>query len=403
MATCAVSLLSDESTGDHETSVFPVRNCRNEPMNTDSTPFFSVVIPTRNRAQMAADLVRSTLRQDFPSFEIVLVDNSENEETRQTMETFDDDRIRYVRTGALTMVDNWNRALGEAAGEYTMVIPDRHAFISRDRLSELHEVLKDGDKPVLTWRMQSADPETNQFWPLKGSGRMRHLSSRDFCKAVCRVDNHTYFTHLPRGMNSCIHRETLRRMADTFGCAALPDSPDFGLGFSMVYLGMDVVYWDTTITTNYAHSLSNGGGIRENADQRDAWIRQFPYLYEYMFEHAPFPVVTVENIVLNMFFYWSEQRGHPYRWSDIRKGKYYGRVYKDVMFCDNWELRDRIRSDWAERVARESLSVRLESFAKARRIDRRLKRQTRDEGSSDEGMAVGAKYGSIMEAVEAFE
>jgi glycosyltransferase involved in cell wall biosynthesis len=59
------------------------------------TPFFSVIIPTYNRADMIGATIRSFLNQDFFDFEVIVVDDGGDDNTKEIVESFCDGRIRY--------------------------------------------------------------------------------------------------------------------------------------------------------------------------------------------------------------------------------------------------------------------------------------------------------------------
>lgn len=58
-------------------------------------PFFSVIIPTYNRAQLLALAVNSVLNQSFTGWELIIIDDGSTDNTRQVMEGYTDTRIRY--------------------------------------------------------------------------------------------------------------------------------------------------------------------------------------------------------------------------------------------------------------------------------------------------------------------
>ncbi len=62
-----------------------------------STPTFSVVIPTYNRARLLPRAVESVLRQRFQDFELIIVDDASPDATPQAVAAFDDPHIVYVR------------------------------------------------------------------------------------------------------------------------------------------------------------------------------------------------------------------------------------------------------------------------------------------------------------------
>lgn len=65
---------------------------------TSSTPAYSVVLPTFNRAYSIGSSIRSVLAQAFRDFELIVVDDDSQDETRSVVHSFDDTRIRYVRS-----------------------------------------------------------------------------------------------------------------------------------------------------------------------------------------------------------------------------------------------------------------------------------------------------------------
>jgi len=66
-------------------------------MNDDKpdTPFFSVVIPTYNRAERLARTLASVVGQTFEDFEVLIMDDGSTDQTRTIVERFSDSRIHY--------------------------------------------------------------------------------------------------------------------------------------------------------------------------------------------------------------------------------------------------------------------------------------------------------------------
>src|SRR5690349_19085339 len=57
----------------------------------------SVVIPTRNRANLLALTLRSVLRQRDVDIEVVVVDDGDGPETAALVNAFEDARVRLIR------------------------------------------------------------------------------------------------------------------------------------------------------------------------------------------------------------------------------------------------------------------------------------------------------------------
>jgi len=60
-----------------------------------SAPLFSVIIPVFNGAATVARAIRSVLQQDFPDFELIVIDDGSSDDTAAVVQGFDDDRLHY--------------------------------------------------------------------------------------------------------------------------------------------------------------------------------------------------------------------------------------------------------------------------------------------------------------------
>jgi glycosyltransferase involved in cell wall biosynthesis len=90
-----------------------------------NTPFFSIVIPTRNRPQTLFYTIQTVLNQTFSNFELIISDNSDNDATQEMLNKNTDTRILYYKTnGKLCMAENWESALRYIKGKFVLIIGD---------------------------------------------------------------------------------------------------------------------------------------------------------------------------------------------------------------------------------------------------------------------------------------
>ena len=75
-------------------------------------PKIDIVIPTYNRSNYLKSAIDSVLKQTCQEFDLYILDNCSNDNTREVVESFSSDKIKYiVNESNLGMVGNWNRAL----------------------------------------------------------------------------------------------------------------------------------------------------------------------------------------------------------------------------------------------------------------------------------------------------
>ncbi|MEM3407746.1 MAG: glycosyltransferase [Nitrososphaerota archaeon] len=63
----------------------------------ESSPLVSVIIPTYNRAWLLSKAVESVLNQSYQNFEVIIIDDCSEDDTKNLVKKFKDRRIRYIR------------------------------------------------------------------------------------------------------------------------------------------------------------------------------------------------------------------------------------------------------------------------------------------------------------------
>jgi glycosyltransferase involved in cell wall biosynthesis len=81
-------------------------------------PFFSVCIPTYNREKYISDTLKSVLLQNFDNYEIIIIDDGSTDNTKQIVDRFPDNRIKYYYKNHTNAADTRNLAIEKAQGEF---------------------------------------------------------------------------------------------------------------------------------------------------------------------------------------------------------------------------------------------------------------------------------------------
>lgn len=85
----------------------------------------SVVIPTRNRAEILKRSLGCAVFQTRPADEIIVADNNSTDDTRAVVESFNDPRIVHLHTTEdFPITANWIRGLQAATGDWVKIIYD---------------------------------------------------------------------------------------------------------------------------------------------------------------------------------------------------------------------------------------------------------------------------------------
>lgn len=85
----------------------------------------TIAIPTYNRAELLKEAIISSLGQTFNNFELLILDNNSSDNTKDVVESFTDNRIRYHRNEQnIGMMNNWNKAVELARGDYLIILGD---------------------------------------------------------------------------------------------------------------------------------------------------------------------------------------------------------------------------------------------------------------------------------------
>lgn len=106
--------------------------------------FFSVIIPTYNRANLVVDTLRSVLRQTFTHFEVLLIDDGSTDNTRDIVEsTFKNElRVKYFYKKNEERGAARNFGLKLAKGDYAVFF-DSDDWMLPDYLDTLDEIIKE--------------------------------------------------------------------------------------------------------------------------------------------------------------------------------------------------------------------------------------------------------------------
>ncbi len=175
------------------------------------SPFFSVVVCTRNRAAYLSDMVASLRAQDYPpdAYEIIVVDNASTDNTRQVVDELNclgGKRIRYIQEPTVGLL--WARNTGAQVAQGNIIAyADDDAIAEENWLTSLCEVYEaDDEVACVGGKIQVLWPNSRPDWLPKELET--NYGALDLGDEIRTLD---YPLH-PNGGNFSVRRDVLVRL-----------------------------------------------------------------------------------------------------------------------------------------------------------------------------------------------
>jgi glycosyltransferase involved in cell wall biosynthesis len=332
-------------------------------------PFFSILLPTRNRSEILGGAIESALRQTWPDFELVISDNDESPTaTAEVVQRFKDERIRYFRTsGNLAMHENWDNAFDKACGRHVLILEDKCRLLP-NALEILGTHLKELGEVVISYDITFA--KSHELTALTHLPPAKLLRSETIIEMFCRFEQR-FFNILPKGLDSCAPRGLLTEVKKKSPTGFLFShiSPDYSSGFMILaqvdqfyYMEESLVY----IPNNWMWKgqFSNGQASYKKTDAYRKFLASLPVTREEILRFVP---VKTEFLWINAVLYDFFTKSHRGLQKDcIDWVRYYsfccililiGRRLGADMQEQIWELRKALLNEPRETQCRVCIDV----------------------------------------------
>lgn len=204
-------------------------------------PFFSIVVPTRNRAGLLRYALQSALDQTCDDYEIVVCDNHSDDETPEIVRHFGHDhkKIKYFRTDrVLSMPDNWEFALSKAHGEWITFLCDDDALFPC-LLGTVAETISKRETSIISWQRGIyfldcfyTPGKRRQLMTSPHTGRTVRRNSQHGLDRLFSLDRKAH--GLPRMLDSFCNRQLIDEIRRKVGRFFLPPCPDFSCCAAML-------------------------------------------------------------------------------------------------------------------------------------------------------------------------
>ncbi len=132
----------------------------------------SVVVCTRDRGSEIVGTVESVIANGFADFELIIIDQSTSDDTKDAVEPFlSDERVRYIRTNETGVSRSRNRSLTEARCEFVLNTDD-DCVVPSDWIAENVRALAAAPKAAIVFGdVIAPDVEAGNFYTPQSRAR----------------------------------------------------------------------------------------------------------------------------------------------------------------------------------------------------------------------------------------
>lgn len=296
----------------------------------NENPFFSIIIPTKHRCLLLNRVIDSILSQNFKDYEIIVVNNDDSNErgTEIVLDEYSDSRIKYFRTGNLSMAENWNYGFQRARGKYLTLLRDKRIFLP-NALENLHKILSENHYDSFCWNeeisgdgnVDSVYDDTVIPWQTSTLIDMQlNMVSKEYTYLRCG---------LPKTSNSCISRRLYEKIVANTGIFAVENAPDYTIAYQILFNIDEVHNTNMLISHSFTHEVKYSTGAQHDLGYLNSAVQNMnskgtniqTILYQ------PLRITNTETIVIDDFFRVARLNRKPYSFSDFNTRNYFKTIY----------------------------------------------------------------------------
>ncbi len=342
----------------------------------NSDPFFSIVLPTKDRPDLIASFIKCTLAQTFKNFELVICDNSTNELTQQVIAEFSDDRIVNIRTGNLKMSENWNKGFHSISGKYLILMSDK-GLLRQGSLEYLDSLIKKHNYECITWSVDPfIDPDT--LIMSKKNEQSRKVNSNELITVMLGADWES-FDIAPMHCTSCVSSKLVSSILTKHKNLSQELNPDYTMAVQILLASPFIFHLDQNLAFLRRPSLSDGHGngssfIKKTSQSKSFmlehtdWINRTNKYDDIPIKNNPFVLNTILKDVYKVLDD-NEINPNSFMSRTERLISYYSFTYAEIL----WRKRVGVNMNeeyklWLKALAQESSKIRTCVLAKKKNL-----------------------------------
>ncbi|HLP80916.1 MAG TPA: glycosyltransferase family 2 protein [Nitrosomonas sp.] len=284
----------------------------------------SVALPTKNRSHMVLESINCVLKQTYENIELLIADNSDDDKTSQIVGALNDIRIKYIKTGDLSMSQNWDVAISNCTGEYVYVIGDK-ILLKSNAIEILVEAINKSHCDVYTF---NGNPRSNQA---KHQNQWNLERTDNLIKSAISGDISNFQINGFHGYSLIVSKSVIDKIRSSFGRVIFPLSPDYTLAF-IVALNTSIFYCNRWCSFDYNYKASsNGFSAVYNGPLSTQLLSQDGFTSDQAVDITPIPIFTVWNSVFADFLRTYNRCGYSYDVNNIDIVLYWKNLFRELV------------------------------------------------------------------------
>lgn len=296
-------------------------------------PLLSIIVPTKNRYYYLGYLVDYFYKIDDQQVELIIQDNSNDITDKpvfiKKLDSYNDSRIKYqYEESELSVIENSDRALLAASGEYICFIGDddvfsKHliAYVRSAKSRQIDAILP--MKPSYNWpdihSRFYGNKLSGKFATKEFNGEEQSVDGKKVLEKLLNIGGCSIL-NLPRVYHGIIKHDLLKDIFNKTGSYFPGPSPDMANATALALLVQNMVEVDIPLVIS-GHSAKSGGGMGASGkhigeishykhlpkNTADLWTKEIPFYWSGYTIYAESVIQALkrfnrQDIILNFNF-----------------------------------------------------------------------------------------------------
>ena len=113
-------------------------------------PYFTIIIPSYNRASMLSKAIDSVISQQFINWELIIVDDASTDNTEEIVKSYNNSKIRYIRNDKnIERSASRNKGIENALGKYICFLDSDDYYLDNHLSSFFSIILEKNEEEAI--------------------------------------------------------------------------------------------------------------------------------------------------------------------------------------------------------------------------------------------------------------